>query len=168
MRKGWLCLLCVCLPLSAHAVPYWGPEEQITNSSSWAQINGAVASRDRSMHLLTLDNRTGLPAVYYQRRDQGQKIWTTHIVLSNETGGIQAGDAGIGTDVAGNICAVWEEYYGGNIRLYFRRSMDIGRSWSLAVLVAGAASTTAQAKDPDLVIDGNNTMHLVWLDEAGQ
>lgn len=158
-------LIFLLFPAPALAVPYWSVVEQVTNSSAWAHNGDEAAGPDGTMHMLTLDNRTGLAALYYQRKPEGSQIWSAHTVLSHETGGVQAGKSAIFLDAGGSVYTVWEEYYGGNISLYFRYSQDAGVAWSAPVLAAGSATSTVKAVHPDLVVDGNGIMHLTWLDD---
>ncbi|MCK5242792.1 hypothetical protein KAR34_10095 [bacterium] len=147
------------------ALSYWSSETQITNSPNTVDVADVVITPNGTQHLLFLDNRTGMQALYYQRKPDADHNWSMHTVLSNETGGIQAGSACLCSDTSNNIYAVWEEYYGGNIQLYFSRSLDDGNTWSNPVVVAGSVTSVVRAKSPAITVDNMNTLHLIWQDE---
>ncbi len=166
MTKKFLLVFILMLPSTGLAIPNWSPEEQLTNSSAWAYNGDEAVGPEGTLHMLSCDNRTGLPIIYYQRKADGEQSWSSPAVLSSEAGSVQAGLSAIYADPEeeNNIYAVWEEYFGGEVRIYFRHSQDAGLTCSDSVLVAGEAAGTSQAGHPDLVVDSGHTMHLVWQD----
>jgi hypothetical protein len=85
-------------------------------------------------------------------------------VLSSQTGGVQTNRSVLCTDNGQGVYAVWEEYYGLDIHIYFRRSLDDGLTWQDAVLVAGSTTAAAQATYPSIMVD-KGLLHLLWYDQ---
>jgi hypothetical protein len=157
-------LLLSCLPAVVSAAPYWSPETQLTNSSSWAHNEDEAVGPTGTLHMLTLDNRTTLPAAYYQRKPDSSPNGSSFVVLSSQTGGVQTNRSVLCTDNGQGVYAVWEEYYGLDIHIYFRRSLDDGLTWQDAVLVAGSTTAAAQATYPSIMVD-KGLLHLLWYDQ---
>jgi len=161
-------LLLIALALSGAAVTaaagdFWGPEEQITNSSNSAANGAQAAGPTGTLHMLTVDSRTGVPCILYQRKPDGAQSWSSQTVLSLEAGNVQAGDCALCVDGAHGVYAVWEEFYNGSISLFLRRSADDGVTWGNRILVADPETTTMNASAPNLAVDAFGTLHLVWL-----
>jgi hypothetical protein len=142
----------------------WGPEEQVTNSSKSAHNGAEAVDPAGTLHMLTVDDRTGIPCIFYQHKPDGASAWSSQTVLSHDANvAIQAGACALGTDRGQGVYAVWEETYNGGTSLYFRRSTDDGLTWGDAVLVAEPEGTTTNACFPSVAVDKNGTLHLTWL-----
>lgn len=149
------------------ALPYWGPEEQVTNSSVWVHNGAEVSGPGGTLHMLTLDCRTGIPHVYYQRKPDGSASWSAFTVLSLESSGdVVAGRSALCTDSGQGVYAVWEEYYGGTSSIYFRRSTDDGVTWGNRVKVGDTGSNVVNAAYPDVAVDRQGVLHIAWLQIA--
>lgn len=162
---GLAALALSCITASAFADTSWGPEEQLTNSSQSARNGAEAVGPAGTLHMLTVDDRTGIPHVFYQRKPDGEAGWSAQTVLSFESdGSVQAGyNCALCTDGNRGVYAVWEEYYNGNSSLYFRRSTDDGATWGDRVLVAAPDAATVNAVCPNIAVDQVGTLHLVWL-----
>jgi hypothetical protein len=164
MKTFYISIFLLGLVPGVFALPYWGAEEQITNSSVWVHNGAEAAGPAGTLHMLTLDCRTGIPHVYYQRKPDGSASWSPFTLLSLESSGdVVAGRSAICTDSAQGVYAVWEEYYGGTSSIYFRRSTDDGLTWGSRVKVGDTGSNLVNAAYPDVLVDHQGVLHIGWL-----
>jgi hypothetical protein len=60
------------------------------------------------------------------------------------------------------IYVVWQDNRDGNYNIYLKKSTDSAKTWSSDIKVT---NTTYQSGWPQISIDSNDTLHLLWLEE---
>ncbi|UCE37614.1 MAG: PKD domain-containing protein [Thermoplasmata archaeon] len=65
-------------------------------------------------------------------------------------------------DSADIIYVVWQDYRDGSYNLYLKKSSDFGKTWSSDIKVT---DTTWQSVWPQIALDSNDVLHLLWLEE---
>ena len=68
----------------------------------------------------------------------------------------------IAVDTLGNIHCTWGDYRGGSCDIYFSYSIDDGLTWAPNVMVND--NTFAAQRYPDMCMDRDNNLCLVWSD----
>jgi len=106
--------------------------------------------------------------IFFARSGDGGKTFGQPVNLSNSLAGDGKGrlterywdngslDLAMGPN--GNLYATWTEFDG---RLWFRRSLDRGGTFSPPLRVAGGPGANA-ARGPSLAIAAHGTVHLAW------
>jgi hypothetical protein len=90
-----------------------------------------------------------------------QADWTPAIRLTWNPSSPFVGASGsaIAVDSAGNPHVVWHAFNWMSSDIYYRNSTDGGATWGAKKRLTW---TSALTYDPDIVIDGRDTIHVVW------
>jgi hypothetical protein len=68
----------------------------------------------------------------------------------------------VATDSGNNIHIVWSDYLGSIPEILYKKSTDGGSTWSTERLTWNSGHSTY----PDIAIDSNNRIHVVWRDST--
>ncbi|NVM04730.1 MAG: hypothetical protein HWN67_20590 [Candidatus Helarchaeota archaeon] len=99
--------------------------------------------------------------------------WANATVISDDPTGWNNGDSwypAIAIDSAGNVHVVWEDWtigeWGTDIEIMYANYTAMG--WSNATVISDDATgwNTETSYDPDIAIDGDGNVHVVWYDDT--
>ncbi|MEM7113305.1 MAG: sialidase family protein [Chloroflexota bacterium] len=137
----------------------------INNGATWSpptSIFSGTANSQQPTVVIDVANRAhaawreGTALVYAAEEDWGSnRIQFLSVPLDPPgvtTPAIAAGASGV-------LAIVWAEGSGGNPDIHFTRSGDGGQSWEMSRPVL---TTPSSSLFPDVVVDANNVLHLVW------
>jgi hypothetical protein len=127
-----------------------------TSGDSW---NPTIAiDSSESIHVAWTDHTPGNWEIYYKKSTNGGTSWTTKRLTWNSG---SSNDPAIGIDAGNNIHVIWCDDNPGNYEIYHRRSIDGGMSWPGAKRLTWNSGV---ADYPNVAIDSNDTIHLVWYE----
>ena len=142
-------------PLSAQT---WETTKRLTwNPGTSASPEIAIDSSD-NIHLVWADETPGNLEIYYKKSADGGTTWTTKR-LTWISGWSER--PVIATDSSDNIHVTWYDYNPGNPEIFYKKSTDGGITWTTKRLTTNSTQSVA----PDITIDSNDNIHLVWYNE---
>jgi hypothetical protein len=94
--------------------------------------------------------------------------WSTPAVISTESAS-NSREPIIAIDTSGNIHVVWEDFSdymssGYQWDIFYKQWFRSTQSWSLTEVVSN--TTTASADSPQIAVDSQGTVHVVWRDNT--
>ncbi len=104
---------------------------------------------------------TGLPSVYYTRKEADSSAWSAPILVAPANVERGIADVRLAIDGTGCVHVVWQE---GLLTgypptgIYYSRSCSAGRTWTEPIMVFGP-----DVGNPRIVIVGNDEVHVVSL-----
>jgi len=138
----------------------WSGDTRLTNNSATSQFP-SVAVSGSVVNVIWQDSRDGNTEIYYKRSPDGGVNWGSDIRLTNNAAGsIFASVSASDSSAEGGVNVVWEEYRDGNSEIYYKRSSDVGLSWSADTRLT---NNTAISFSPSAWVLGSE-VHVVWYD----
>jgi hypothetical protein len=134
----------------------WTPEARLSNlpGESWAT---SLALSGTTAHLIFHNCLNNNWEVYYRRSTDGGTSWSSERRLSDSLNySWYPSIAGAGS----NLFLAWGDQRDGNAEIYFKRSSDLGVSWSPDTRLT---ADSASSEQPCITGSGNN-VHVVWID----
>lgn len=135
----------------------WTSDVRLTNHIEYSE-QPTITCTGQVLHVVWNDNRSDNNLeLFYKRSTDDGVTWgaDTRLTINNATS-VQPSVAA--SDSAVHI--VWQENRDGNWEVYYKRSTDIGNSWSNDVRLTSNSSTSAY---PTVTVSGS-IIHVVWYD----
>ena len=132
--------------------------KRLTYSAGWSEQSDIVVDSNARIHIVYQDDTTEIyyPEIYYKKSTDGGTSWTTKRLTYNS--GWSESPA-IATDSNNHIHVAWEDYIAGeSYPIFYKRSTDGGVTWATKRITA----TWDSGFDPDIALDSNNYVHVVW------
>ncbi len=139
----------------------WEPDRRLTfdGANSRLAVNFArsmAIDGNGGVHVVWFDDRAGTSRVYYRRSENEGVDWQPEIALSdNPSTQEMPAIAASGS----SVFAVWQDTKDGGLSIYFKRSIDGGRTW-LPELRLSSSGGSAHAS---VAVSGSN-VYVVWGD----
>ncbi len=132
-----------------------------SHSAAWVPVIGVDGSGN--LNVLGESGTGGGNSfyIYFTRSTDGGLSWSPAIDITNTA---YARFPDITVDVAGNINAVFQNFYSNEYDIYFCQSTNGGTSWSAEVNLSNNASQYINSTYPRITIDENNNVNVVWID----
>jgi len=136
----------------------WGTDTRITNDSL-DSFYPSIAVTGSNIHLVWQNNHFGNnDEIYYKRSTDGGATWDADKRLTNNSStSYNASIAAIGSVMS----VVWRDNRDGNEEIYYKRSSDVGVTFSSDIRLTNSIGSSA---DPTLTASGS-VLHLAWSDE---
>ena len=116
-----------------------------------------IAADGDNIHLMLADYNQ--PYIYHWNSSDNGGNWSSVNVLAPQDGTVGLGD--ISLDVNGqNMMLAWTT----NNQIYTRTSTDNGANWRG---LCSLTTSTGTALNPEIIVDENQDIHLVWQDNRG-
>lgn len=139
----------------------WGPDRQITAESAY-QAMPTIAVSGSTVHLFWVDERnhpgrTREADIYYRRSTDNGTTWQSETLLCTDPNGEYGGWHPCAAVCGDTVHLVWEDDRNGDDLIYYKRSIDAGRTWTQDRAIArdmGAWLAT-------IAVWGRN-LHVVW------
>ena len=114
-----------------------------------------------AIHAVWEDDTPGNDDIYYaQGRNNG--TWSSPQNISNTPG--RSGSPQLAVDESGTIHVVWWDFTPGTPDIYYARGTSDG-TWSTP---RNISSTPLWSMSPQLAVEGNGAVHVVWAGESWQ
>lgn len=140
----------------------FGPEVRVSPVSSTNALTPRVAAVGGTVHAAWAElSASGTTAVIkYSRSVDSGDTWSASITVSTTTTRLDQTPVLVAS--ATSVYLAWMDEVGSSGRLYFRRSMDAGVSWSEPEQVI--TNGTGFARPTSMLVDSVGRLHLVWYD----
>lgn len=139
----------------------WGSHYQVSNTgghSSGSVGRGLTVDSRGHLHVLWTEVRGAQYDVLYARSTDGGASWSPGYDLSNSTLPAMGGNIAAGPD--DTLHAAWtDRRQGGNLRIYYSRSINSGASWEAPRDISGDLGNAAT---PSISVDQRQRVHVAW------
>jgi hypothetical protein len=151
LRMLILSIVFLCLALS---IPSWATKRLTWNSG---HSMGPVITLDSKNNIYTVwdDDTTGDAEIYLKKSTDGGTTWTTKRLTWTTNSSIEPT---IAVDSNDHIHIAFYDSSSGPYKIYYRKSTDGGATWISKKLTW----TSDSSENPDIAIDSNDYIHLVW------
>jgi hypothetical protein len=137
----------------------WGTAKRATWNSGNSISPELATDSNNHIHVVCMDITSGNWEIYYKKSTNGGTTWTTkRLTWIAEDSRYPA----IATDSNNHIHVVWQQSKGGNAEIYYMKSTNGGTSWTTKRLTW----TSGDSEYPEIAIDSNNHIHVVWGDDT--
>ncbi|HEY5536895.1 MAG TPA: T9SS type A sorting domain-containing protein [Ignavibacteria bacterium] len=129
----------------------WDADIRLTNNSelSWQPT---ICVSGLNLHVVWYDNRDGVSQVYYKRSIDGGLNWEADVRLTSHS----YNETNPSVCVSGtNVHVVWYDNQNGITKIYYKRSMDGGLTWSSDYLLSNAGDF------PTIAVSGSK-VYAAW------
>jgi hypothetical protein len=131
--------------------------QQLTDNGAYSYYPKIALDSNNHIYVTWHDDASGNNEVYMKKSTNGGATWTTKRLTWN------SGFSGVATpaiDSNDHIHVGWSDSSPGNNEIYYKKSTDGGATWAKQRLTWNSGVSTY----PDVAIDSNNKIHLVWMD----
>jgi hypothetical protein len=113
------------------------------------------------LHVVWEGNKPGNFDIYHKMSTDGGDTWSAGKRLTWTSG--ESHFLAVAADSSNGLHLAWYDDTTGEIRIYYKRSTDVGATWTTA---QGLAWRTASPTRPDLVAGPSGSIHLVGCDNT--
>jgi hypothetical protein len=136
----------------------WITKRLLWNSdSSW--YPAMTIDPNDNIHVVWEDSTPGNWEILYKKSTNGGVSWTSRRLTWNSN---YSSKAAIAADSVNHIYVVWVDGTPMNPEIFYKKSTDGGSSWTTKRLTWSSGSS----RYPDIAIDSNNWIHVVWDDRT--
>jgi len=137
----------------------WSGSKRLTWNSGNSVYPAIAIDSNNNLHVVWCDSTPGNWEIYYKRSTDGGLSWGAMKRLTWNSG--SSCDPAIAIDSNNNLHVMWHDWTPGNWEIYYKRSTDGGSTWNATKRITW---TSSDSYDPEIAIDSNNNLHLVWCD----
>ena len=142
---------------SENAGSSWTTPKDIVSQDNSMATSPVISAINNNVYLVWLDERNGLPEIYFKKSKDKGNTWLYDLRLTSVTTNSKNPD--IFTEDE-KIYVVWIDKQNKNNEVYFKKSDDTGNNWSDELrLTDGSADSDFPA-----VCKDNNGIYVVWSD----
>jgi len=166
MKKRGLAVILLACGLfywASEALAGWSPAKRLTWNSGYSKYPAIAVDSNNHIHVVWGDETPGNEEIYCQKSTDGGATWSMNKRLTWNSG--TSACPTIALESNDTIHVAWCDRSSGSFDIYHARSLDGGTSWSSAHRLT-YTSTGTDYPGPAMVIDSNNTIHIVWYLET--
>lgn len=152
----------------------WLPTEVVsTESAANSRQPSIFADSDGNVHLVWEDKADYLDAgtdrdIFYKRFDAASSAWTSAEVISTDSSG-RSDDPSIAVGSSGNIHVAWSDESdildaGTDFDIFYKRFDHQASAWMPTEVISEGMGYSAGSHTPDLSLDHDGNVHVVWVD----
>ncbi len=147
----------------------WTPNETVsTESPSVTSFPAIVTDSNGHLHVVWLDSSTYAGSgtdidVFYKRWNASTSTWTMTELVSNESS-VACYSPTLAVDNTGKVHVAWYEYLNARRYIYYNHRNATNSAWTAAELIA-PETTSEYTYRPDLAVDDQGLLHIVWEDD---
>jgi len=142
----------------------WAAKGRVNDVTTGMQVNpDVVIDRQGTVYVIWEDHRHGIinPDIFIASLAVGTSTWSAGQMVNDAPQAHQTFPA-LAVDRSGNLYAVWSDNRNGTTDIFMARKAATGMTWSPAVRVNDV--TTGRQITPDVAVDPQGTVHVVWQD----
>ena len=139
----------------------WGENVRLTNYSGDSQQSDIAVDSKDNVHIVWYDNRDGNWEIYYKKLDSFRKVLVNDTRITNESH--KSIYPSIAIDSNDNIHIVWYDERNGDKDIFYTKLDNNGKT---LVDVSCKTFTATNHIKPEIVIDLNDKIHLIWQKEV--
>ena len=135
----------------------WDPRVRLTYNDGSSRSPFVAVGPNKVIHVVWNDSSSGKNEIFHKRSTNGGTVWSylKRITWSNEN----AVFPNIAVDSNNHVHLVWQDYSYGNYEVLYRKSTNIGISWSSTTRLTW---NSGGSMAPVIAIDSNDNMYVVW------
>ncbi len=160
MKTKFLLISIVTL-LTINLFSQWQTDVRLTNNSAGSHTSNnntwCIATNGNIVHIVWSDVRENNYEIYYKRSTDAGLTWDADIRLTNNSGDSWYPAIAIS---GSNVYVGWYDNRDGNDEIYFKRSTDVGVSWTTDTRLT---NNTAYSYYPSVAVYGSY-VYVVWQD----
>ena len=158
--------LAVPVPAAVGATaPWFGPNVLVNALPAYTGYQPSIAVDAARVVYLAYGGWGGSTTqadVFFTKSVDGGWTWSAPYRVNNDAGGAVQAEPSLFVDHNANIYLAWSDYRNGAADVYFSKSTDSGLSFSANVRVNDV--TVNAQREPDLAVDAQGLIHVVWTD----
>jgi hypothetical protein len=144
---------------STNAGGSWSEIKRLTWNAGGSLYPTIAVDSSNNVHVVWHDYTPGTVEIYYKRSTNGGIKWGGVKRLTWNSGESFAPE--IAVDSSNNIHVVWYDFTPGNPEIYYKKSTDVGVTWSGVKRITW---NSAESRDSAVAVDVSNNIHVVWYD----
>ena len=138
----------------------WESDVRLTSDDSLSFVSRgntwSVAAHSSNVHAVWWDNRDGNYEIYYKRSADAGATWESDMRLTNNPAISGSSSIAVSGDT---VHVVWNDNRTGLWGLYYKRSTDVGMSWSQDTLLTPNGNI-----GPTTICSDGSALHVAWSD----
>jgi hypothetical protein len=139
----------------------WSTPVNISKNARVSAQPAIAMDNSGNLHVVWQDNSPTHWEIYYATSTDGGATWSTPVIITGDDYISEYPDIAI--DSSSNLHVVWQDGIP-NSEIYYAISPDGGTSWSHLVNISRNPSSKSEL--PDITIDNDDNLHVVWDDDA--
>jgi hypothetical protein len=137
----------------------WSSIKRLTWNAGGSLYPTIAVDSSKNVHVVWHDYTAGNVEIFYKRSTDAGVTWGAIKRLTWNSG--ESFAPRIAIDSSNNIHVVWFDFTPGNAEIFYKRSTDVGKTWSS---VKRLTWTSAESRDSAVAVDPSNNIHVVWYD----
>jgi len=139
----------------------WTANKRLTWTTGSSERPVVGADSAGTLHVAWVDNTPGNTEIYHKRSTNAGVTWDANKRLTWTV--LSSYSPDLAVDSSGRVHLVWVDLTPGNPDIYYRKSADMGVTWTTALRLT---RTTGLSEAPALGVDTSGNIHLVWQDNT--
>ena len=137
----------------------WSGLTRMTWNSGGSSSPSVAADSGNGIHMVWGDSTPGNEEIFYKRSTNSGVSWMGNIRLTWNSD--QSTSPHLAVDLGNIIHVVWSNNTSTNFEIFYKRSTDVGATWSgLSRLTWNAGNSL----NPIIAADSSGGIHVVWVD----
>jgi BNR repeat-like domain len=139
----------------------WTASKRLSWNSGYSQCPLLAIDASDGLHIVWTDDIAGNNEIYYRKSTNKGGTWTATKRLTWNSGSSQVTDLAV--DSSSRLHVIWMDDLPGNYEIYYRRSVDVGTTWTASQRLTWTLGFSGYAS---LGVDASGTIHVVWEDDS--
>lgn len=155
IKQAFIIIIVTFLLIQPINAQTWTATKRLTWNSGDSFLPAIAVDSNNHIHVAWVDYTSGNYEIYYKKSTDGGSFWTTKRLTYNSG---YSDRPIIAVDSNDHIHMVWHDTSSGVTKVYYKKSLDGGASWTTQRL----AWAPGWAGYPKISIGSNDHIHVVW------